>query len=143
MMVLGRIGLAMLALSIGLSLPASAVGAQGAAATESQAGPQMTSGTKLFAVIYRPGPAWRPGVPMAGQTLLDHLRYYRRAASEGRVFAGGALPAIDGGLAILVMPSLEEARAFLAADPAIVNGTFVGEVNLWSPAVRSDRPLPK
>lgn len=111
-------------------------------AAPAPADPPRSTKALLFAVMYRPGPAWRPGVPMSGQALREHVAYYRAAAASGRVFAGGALPAIDGGLAILVLPDLQAARAFLSADPAILNGTFVGEVNLWQPAVRTKKPLP-
>lgn len=96
---------------------------------------------QLFAVFYRPGPNWKVGLPMARQALGDHLRYYREGVANGRVFAGGGLAAANGGLAILTVPSQVEAQAFLAGDPAILNGVFVGEVQLWTPAVVSDRPL--
>jgi uncharacterized protein YciI len=96
---------------------------------------------QFFAVIYRPGPSWKTGQPMSKQKLGDHLEYYRRALAEGRVFAGGGLIAINGGLAILKMSNLEEAQAFLPADPAILNGTFAGEVHAWMPVVLSNNRL--
>lgn len=96
---------------------------------------------QLFAVIYRPGKGWKPGQPMSRQDLGGHLRYYRQGLADGRVFAGGGLMAINGGLAILTMTSLPQAEAFLAADPAILNGTFSGEVHVWTPAVMSSEQL--
>lgn len=99
------------------------------------------AGPGLFAILYRPGPKWKVGQPMHKQALRGHAEYYERALQQGRLFAGGALPRIDGGLAILKMSSLEEAKAFLAADPALLNGTFVGEVHAWAPRFVADGPL--
>lgn len=89
--------------------------------------------SKLFAIVYRQGPKWKTGLPMGKQALTEHFYYYQQALKEGRLFAGGALPAINGGLAILKMSSIDEAKAFLAADPALLNGTFLGEVHAWTP----------
>ncbi len=99
------------------------------------------AGTALFAIFYRPGPRWKAGLPMRKQALREHAEYYRAALGRGQVFAGGALAKIDGGLAILRMSSLDEAEAFLAADPALLNGTFVGEVHAWTPRFVADGPL--
>ena len=71
--------------------------------------------------------------PQGGQGTP--LTYYRQGVSDGRVYAGGGLMAINGGLAILTLQNLEEAERFLASDPAILNGTFVGEVHEWTPGV--------
>lgn len=97
--------------------------------------------TQLFAVIYRQGPKWKAGQPMQKQALRGHAEYYARAMEEGRVFAGGALVAVNGGLAILRMSNLDDAKAFLAADPALLNGTFVGELHAWTPRFVAEGPL--
>jgi uncharacterized protein YciI len=62
--------------------------------------------------------------------------------AEGRLFAGGGSVGADGGLAIVLAADIEEARAVLAADPAVVSGIFVGELRQWRPRFRSDDPLP-
>ncbi len=95
----------------------------------------------LFAIIYRQGPNWKAGLPMHKQALREHLEYHRRALSAGRAYAGGGLMDINGGLAILRMSSLDEAKAFLAADPAVLNGTFVGEVHPWTLGYSAEGPL--
>lgn len=102
---------------------------------------ESSARAQLFAVFYRPGPNWKVGLPMNRQALSDHVRYYLKGVADGRVFAGGGLVAVSGGVAILTLPSLREAEAFLAADPAVRDGVFVGEVQVWTPAVLSDRPL--
>ena len=95
----------------------------------------------FYAIIYREGPAWKTGQPMQKQALGEHLRYYRRGLEEGRVFAAGGLLAIDGGLAILRVSNLDEAKAFLAADPAVLTGILVGEAYAWTTPFVSKEPL--
>lgn len=117
--------------------------AGGQTAEKSEAAPRIgkTVRGQLFAVIYRPGRNWRPGLPMNRQDLGPHLRYYRQGLTDGHVLAGGGLLAMNGGLAILTMASLADAEAFLASDPAIVSGVFSGEVHAWTPAVMSTELL--
>lgn len=124
-------------------LSASAMAVPAVAETQSKAAepaPQSKPGN-LFAVIYRQGPNWKAGLPMQKQALGEHREYYLRALKEDGVFAGGGLMDINGGLAILRMSSLEEAKAFLAADPAMLNGTFVGEVHAWKLGLVAEGPL--
>ena len=95
----------------------------------------------LFVFIYRPGPAWRQGVPMQRQALRPHAEYHRQLFEQGRTFAaGGFVP--DGGMAIVRAADADEARALFASDPAIISGVFVGTVEQWRPRFRSNAPLP-
>jgi uncharacterized protein len=96
----------------------------------------------LFLFQYSPGPAWRAGVPMRQQGLGSHGAYMQRLQDEGRLFAGGGYVGEDGGMAIVSAASLEEARAMLAADPAITSGIFVAELRQWLPRFRSEQALP-
>jgi uncharacterized protein len=102
----------------------------------------------LFTVIYRPGPAWKPGLPMAQQDLRAHGGYYARLTAEGRVVAAGGWHGADGGMAVLRCADAEEAGRLLAADPAIASGVFQGELRRWSPRFGVDddlvpKPAPK
>ncbi len=106
-----------------------------------QPGPAATAPRQLFLFLYRPGPAWRAGVPMREQDLRAHGAYHARLVREGRSVAGGGYVGEDGGMAIVRAASLEEARAMLAADPAILNGVFVAEIRRWAPRFHSDAPL--
>src|SRR5687768_4764412 len=63
----------------------------------------------VFAVIYRPGPTWKPGLPMAQQDLRAHAGYIARLATEGRVVAGGGWVGVDGGMALLRCADADEA----------------------------------
>jgi uncharacterized protein len=98
----------------------------------------------LFAVIYRPGPAWREGVPMRDQGLGPHARYMQELLDGGRLVAGGGFADDDGGMAILRAAGLEEARAILAADPAVTSGIFVGDLEEWRIRFhRDEAPRPR
>jgi uncharacterized protein YciI len=86
----------------------------------------------LYLFIYRPGPAWKPGVPMAGQDLRPHGAYMAKLDAEGRILAAGGFPD-QGGMAIVRAASLEEAQRLLAADPAVTSGVFLADLRAWKP----------
>lgn len=125
----------MLALALGMLMTSAAVAA-----------PEQP----LFAFIYRPGPAWKPGLPMAQQDLRAHGGYIARLAAEGRVVAAGGWSGADGGMAVLRAADADEAQRLLAADPAITGGVFQAELRRWSPRFGVDtdlvpprRPMPQ
>jgi uncharacterized protein len=111
------------------------------AQSPAQAAPAAAAPRQLFLFLYRPGPAWRAGVPMRQQDLRAHGAYHARLVREGRSVAGGGYVGEEGGMAIVRAASLAEARAMLAADPAIENGVFVAELRQWLPRFHSDAPL--
>ena len=131
-------GFALLALAMGMLMSSAA-----------QAAPDP--GQPLFAFIYRPGPAWKAGLPMAQQDLRAHGGYIARLAAEGRVVAAGGWAGADGGMAVLRATDAEEAGRLLAADPAITSGVFQADLRRWAPrfGVDSDlvpprpRPMPQ
>jgi hypothetical protein len=45
-------------------------------------------------------------------------------------------------LALIRAPNVEEARALLAADPAVTSGIMTCEILRWRPRFRTDGPLP-
>ena len=99
--------------------------------------------TSLFVVIYRQGPAWKPGAPMREQPAMGaHGAYMRRLFTEGTSFAAGPTTDAPGGIVIVRASSLEAATALMASDPAVTSGMFLGEIHAWAPAFRSDQPLP-
>ena len=97
---------------------------------------------QLYLFQYSRGPAWRDGVPMRQQGLGPHGAYMQQLQNEGRLFACGGYTSDDGGMAIVTAANIEEARAILAADPAITNGIFVAELRHWVPRFRTDDALP-
>ena len=98
---------------------------------------------QVFVITYKPGPAWRVGVPMNGQALGPHAAYWTRLAREGRAIGAGPFTDADGGIAIINAASFEDAQAIVAADPAITSSVFVGEVHGWSPRIRGAGELPR
>jgi uncharacterized protein YciI len=96
----------------------------------------------LFVVVYKAGPAWKPGLPATQQPLGAHGAYMTRLAKEGTLVAGGPFADADGGLALLRAPDAAAARAILAADPAVTGGVMVGEIRTWTPFLGAGGPLP-
>lgn len=98
---------------------------------------------QLFLFQYSPGPAWRAGVPMREQGLGPHAAYMQRLQDEGRLFAGGGYASDDGGMAVVTAANIDDARAILAADPAVTSGIFVAELRHWRVRFRTDDALPQ
>ena len=96
---------------------------------------------QLFVVIYRPGPAWIPGKPGHQQKLGGHLVFIRGLLADGRLVAGGPFLEGEGGMAIFRAASMEEAKAILATDPAVIDGVFAAELRAWDPRYDSGKPL--
>jgi uncharacterized protein len=130
-----RAALSVIAAVAMLAVPACASAQAGT--TEAPPAPQ------LFLFQYSRGPAWREGVPMRQQGLGPHGAYMQQLQNEGRLFAGGGYASDDGGMAIVTAAGIEEARAILAADPAITSGIFVAELRDWRVRFRTDAPLPR
>jgi uncharacterized protein YciI len=97
--------------------------------------------SQLFLFLYRPGPAWVTGRPMSEQNMRPHGLYMNQLFREGRLFAGGGYVGEDGGMAVVRAADADEARAMLAADPAIASGLFVADLRQWRPRFHNDRPL--
>lgn len=95
----------------------------------------------LFAFIYRPGPAWKPGLPMAQQDMRPHATYIAKLSAEGRVVAAGGWSGLDGGMAVLRAADEDEAARLLAADPAITSGLFLADLRRWAPRFGVDTDL--
>jgi len=95
----------------------------------------------LYVFVYRAGPAWKEGLPMAEQDLRPHGAYIKKLHADGVVFAGGRFTDRDGGMAIVRAISPEDAQAILAADPAITSGVFTAEILPWAPRFHDQSPL--
>lgn len=109
---------------------------------ETQAKSEPPAMHQLFLFQYTPGPTWRADVPMAKQGLGPHAAYMGQLFEQGRLFAGGGYTNVDGGMAIVIASDIDEARAMLAADPAVVDGIFAAELRQWMPRFRAEGPLP-
>ncbi|MDP3747065.1 MAG: YciI family protein [Phenylobacterium sp.] len=129
--------------------PALAASILALAATPAMAQPATPATIPTIYVIhYKTGPAWLVGKPLRDQPMGPHGAYMRKLFAEGRMLAAGptvdaegAVPLVDGGVILLRAASLDEAKAVMAADPAITAGLFVGEVRTWRVAFSKGEPL--
>lgn len=126
------------ALSIAAMMPAAGTSGQSMRGEPtSQAGEKMV----LFALIYRPGPKWRPGKPFREQIAIrEHFAYVKSLFAKGQVFSGGGMGA-EHGLVLLYARDQAEADSILTADPMVQAGSFAGEVRRYTPSFLSDGPL--
>ncbi len=89
----------------------------------------IAPGDRLFAILWRPGPSWKPGQPVTEQDLGRHRAYFADLSASGIVATAG--PFLDedgGGLALLKVKDIVEAIQVMQADPAIEDHVFDGEV---------------
>ena len=84
-----------------------------------------------FLVIYKPGPAWLPGKPLAEQPLREHGKYMLSLYSRGDLKIAGPFSDETGGALVLNVASDTDAKNIVAKDPAVVTGVFVYELHPW------------
>lgn len=127
---------------IRLILPALLSLALMAGPVRAQTPPETAEASQpLFVIVYRAGPAWRPGAPMAEQPgMREHFFYIRDAHAAGVILTAGPW-GDDGGVIVLRAESLEAARAVMAADPAVAGGLFEGEVRGFDPRFTTDEAI--
>ncbi len=87
----------------------------------------------LYALIGEDGP---DSLAKRLSVRPEHLARVRKLLDEGRLVLAGPFPAVDsedpgaagytGSLIVAEFPSLQDARAWLAADPYVAVGAFVG-----------------
>lgn len=111
------------ALTIGLL-----VGLTGPAVSANEAAPATAPALLLFAVEFRTGPAWDPAKPPQEQPRFrEHSANLKKLRDEGRLQVGARYA--DKGFIVLAAESLEQARAWIDADPAVQAGSFVYEIH--------------
>ena len=102
-------------------------------APKSDAAPNMEA--FMVVLLVRP-----PSAPELDKARLDqlqeaHIANIRRLASEGKLFKAGPFEDYSGrnvrGMFILKTESLDEARAWVASDPAVKAGRLVPEFLKW------------
>jgi uncharacterized protein YciI len=92
-----------------------------------------------FVVVHKPGPAWKPGVPVFEQPgLQQHVDHYRHALDAGKLALGGPfLDAGGGGMMIAAEGSSEaEVTALAQSDPTVQSGLLTFEVRQWLVGMR-------
>ena len=101
----------------------------GCAAAAAQDTPPRAKTTYL--VVYRPGPSWVAGKPLAEQPLKEHGRYMIELYGKGTLKFAGPFLDDSGGAMVFEAASEADAKAIVAADPAVVNGIMIGDLRPW------------
>jgi uncharacterized protein YciI len=113
---------------IGMGLMA----AGGLAATGNAAEPATQDATApTFIVVYRPGPKWLAGKPLAGQPLREHGQYMLSLYRSGALRFAGPFGDDSGGAAVFTAADDAAALAVVQADPAVVTEVFIYELRRW------------
>ena len=83
-------------------------------------------------IIYSTGKAWLEGKPHWEQKLVPH-RHYLVEIFKDRLVSAGPFMDHTGGLVILEVENLQEARKVAENDPAVLEGKFEYVVHPWEP----------
>jgi uncharacterized protein YciI len=86
-----------------------------------------------YLLIYRPGPAWPAGKPVAELPLKEHGNYMLSLFKKGTMKQAGPLTDNAGGAVVLEAADAAEANLIVANDPAVKAGIFVSELHPWAP----------
>ena len=84
-----------------------------------------------FLIIHRPGPAWVTGKGFYEQNLLAHGNYIHSLYKKGVAIEGGPFLDHSGGMAILAVDDLEQAKEIVNQDPAVIEGVFTAQIHPW------------
>jgi uncharacterized protein YciI len=92
-----------------------------------------------YVVILRNGPNWVPGLALRSQKgHVEHLAHWGKWLKKGFLAHGGHFMDHSGGMMICAEGIAEEdIQQFLAQDPAIRSGLFIGYVKPWFETVTS------
>jgi uncharacterized protein YciI len=87
--------------------------------------------TRLFAIVFRTGPAWDKARPPAQQSFMkEHSQNLAALRKAEKIALGGRFGEL--GLVVVRAADLAEARAMLDGDPAVAAGVFQADVQPWS-----------
>ncbi len=84
-----------------------------------------------YLVIYRPGPGWITGKPLAEQPLNGHGKYLLSLYVKGVLKFAGPFLDNSGGALVVECANEGEANGVVAEDPAVKGKVFVGELDAW------------
>ena len=110
-----------------LALAGSHAAAQPTAGSETGSSAPAAIKPLLFAVEFRIGANWNPSLSPGQQAFMrEHSANLRKLRDEGRIRFGARYGEV--GLMVLEAASIDEARAWIEADPAVKAGTFRFEI---------------
>jgi uncharacterized protein YciI len=104
----------------------------GAALVVGSADVNAASTQPSYLCVYRPGPRWLPGKPLSEQPLREHGRYMLDLYKRGVMRLAGRFADGSGGAMLFGADDDASAQAIVAADPAVVAGTFAYELRQWA-----------
>jgi uncharacterized protein YciI len=104
----------------------------GAALAGSEATAQQQSTQPSYLCVYRPGPRWLAGKPLAEQPLREHGRYMLDLYKRGVMRMAGRFADGSGGAMLFGADDDASAQGIVAADPAVVAQTFAYELRQWA-----------
>jgi uncharacterized protein YciI len=84
-----------------------------------------------YLVVYKPGPGWIVGKPLSEQPLKEHGQYMMSLYIKGTMKFAGPFLDDTGGALVFEAENNDDARAIVAADPAVRSGIFVTEMHPW------------
>jgi uncharacterized protein len=93
--------------------------------------PEAQKKKSTYLVIYRPGPAWIPGKPLKEQPLKEHGKYMLSLYKGGILKFAGPFTDDTGGAVVFEAENEDEAKAIVAADPAVVSKIFLFDLHPW------------
>ena len=102
-------------------------------AMNADANPTPVRKAPLYYVLqYSRGPAWDPTKPLLEQPLLEpHVGYMMGLMEKGVLLYGGPYTDDTGGMAVVRVANLDEARTIAENDPAVRSGLFVFVLKAW------------
>jgi uncharacterized protein YciI len=113
---------------LGLSMAFAVSSAAFAQATPANVASAPAAVKNLFAVEIRTGPQWNAALPPGQQLLMrEHSANLRKLRDEGRIRIGARYGEV--GLVVLEAATIEEARVWIEADPAMRAGIFRFEIH--------------
>jgi len=104
----------------------------GGALASSEVAAQEQTTQPSYLCVYRPGPRWLPGKPLAEQPLREHGRYMLDLYKRGVMRMAGRFADGSGGAMLFGAAADASAQAIVAADPAVVAETFTYELRQWA-----------
>lgn len=94
--------------------------------------PAPTAPDQRFVLVYAPGPRWEHAKGFRDQPGIDaHVTYMRGFLARGQLAEGGPFLDDTGGIMILDVRSLQDARRIAAGDPTVRAGLLRVSVHPW------------
>ncbi|MBZ5603813.1 MAG: YciI family protein [Acidobacteriia bacterium] len=87
--------------------------------------------TQTFLVVYKPGPKFIAGKPIAAQPLGEHGRYMMSLYQKGILKIAGPFTDDAGGAVMFSAATPADAKSIVEHDPAVINGIFSYDLHPW------------